>query len=68
MGDARRADAQQVDEVPTHDDGVELLAPLEAADALVPVDGQSALETLVDKSHKHAVGVSKELRTGIRES
>ena len=47
---------------------LETIAALFSADALVPVDGQSALETLVDKSHKHAVGVSKELRTGIRES
>ena len=29
---------------------------------------QSVLDELVDKSHKHAVGVSKELRIGIRES
>ncbi|MBK7167484.1 MAG: hypothetical protein IPH81_20145 [Candidatus Microthrix sp.] len=44
-----------------------------SADALLPggADGdgaQSALDDLVEKSHKHAVGVSKELRSGIRES
>jgi len=30
--------------------------------------GQSVLDTLVDASHKHAVGVSKDLRHGIRDS
>lgn len=30
--------------------------------------GGSVLDSLLDKSHKHAVGVSKDLRNGIRES
>jgi len=47
---------------------LETIAALFSADALVPGDGQSVLDDLVDKSHKHAVGVSKELRNGIRES
>ncbi len=47
---------------------LETIAALFSADALVPDGGQSMLDDLVDKSHKHAVGVSKELRTGIRES
>ena len=34
----------------------------------MPDDGQSVLDELVDNSHKHAVGVSKELRTGLVES
>ena len=52
---------------------LETIAALFSADALLPggVDGdgaQSALDELVDKSHKHAVGVSKALREGIRDS
>lgn len=51
---------------------LETVAALFSADALVPGSsgdgGQSLLDELVDKSTKHAVGVSKELRTGIRES
>ncbi len=52
---------------------LETIAALFSADALLPggADGdgaQSALDDLVEKSHKHAVGVSKELRSGIRES
>jgi len=47
---------------------LETIAALFSTDALVPDEGQSILDDLVEKSHKHAVGVSKELRTGIRES
>ena len=52
---------------------LETIAALFSADALLPggTDGdgaQSALDELVDKSHKHAVGVSKALREGIRDS
>ena len=47
---------------------LETIAALFSADALVPDGGQSVLDDLVDKSHKHAVGVSKELRNGLRES
>ncbi|MEZ5380505.1 MAG: hypothetical protein R2754_01775 [Microthrixaceae bacterium] len=52
---------------------LETIAALFSADALLPggtdADGaQSALDELVDKSHKHAVGVSKALREGIRDS
>ena len=41
---------------------LETIAALFSADALVPDEGQAVLDELVDKSHKHAVGVSKELR------
>ncbi len=52
---------------------LETIAALFTADTIVPgtlddAAGQSVLDDLVDKSHKHAVGVSKDLRTGIRES
>ena len=52
---------------------LETIAALFSADALVPGElttgeGTSAFETLVDNSHKHAVGVSKELRSSIRQS
>ena len=47
---------------------LETIAALFSADALVPDGDQSVLDELVDKSHKHAVGVSKELRNGLRES
>lgn len=47
---------------------LETIAALFSTDALAPVDGQSTMETLVDNSTKHAVGVSKELRHGIRDS
>ena len=44
------------------------LAALFSADALLPTDGQAPIDELADNSHKHAVGVSKELRHGIRRS
>lgn len=51
---------------------LETIAALFSADALVPGEltgeGVSVFEALVDKSHKHAVGVSKELRSSIRQS
>ena len=56
---------------------LETIAALFSADALTPggpaagedgAGGQSILDELSDKSQKHAVGVSKELRHGIRES
>ncbi len=52
---------------------LETIGALFSADALVPGSldaegGQSVLDDLVERSHKHSVGVSKELRTGIRES
>ena len=56
---------------------LETIAALFSADALTPggpaagedgAGGQSVLDELSDKSQKHAVGVSKELRHGIRES
>lgn len=47
---------------------LETIAALFSADALVPTDGPSVLDELTEKSHKHAVGVSKELRLGIRRS
>ena len=47
---------------------LETIAALFSADTLLPGDGQSVLDNLVEKSHKHAVGVSKELRSGLRES
>ena len=52
---------------------LETIAALFSADALLPggTDGdgaQSALDELVDKSHNHAIGVSKALREGIRDS
>lgn len=47
---------------------LETIAALFSADALVPTDGQSVFDQLIDKSHKHAVGVSKDLRDGIRLS
>ncbi len=51
---------------------LETIAALFSADALDPSadadGGQSVFDDLVDRSHKHAVGVSKELRHGIRES
>lgn len=47
---------------------LETIAALFSNDALVPVDGQSVLESFVDNSFKHAVGVSKELRASIRDS
>lgn len=52
---------------------LETIAALFSADALVPgtlipSGSTSPFETLVDKSHKHAVGVSKELRNSIRQS
>lgn len=52
---------------------LETIAALFSAGALLPggADGDGAqvrLTILVEKSHKHAVKVSKELRSGIRES
>ena len=47
---------------------LETIAALFSADALVPEGDQSVIDELIDKSHKHAVGVSKELRNGLRES
>ncbi len=52
---------------------LETIAALFSADAIVPgalegTAGQSVLDDLVENSHKHAVGVSKDLRNGIRES
>jgi len=47
---------------------IETIAALFSADALVPCEGQSTFDELTESSHKHAVGVSKELRERIRES
>jgi len=47
---------------------IETIAALFSAEAVIPDDGQSVLDELVEQSYKHAVGVSKELRVGIRES
>jgi hypothetical protein len=47
---------------------LETIAALFSTDVLVPDEGQAVIDDLVDKSHKHAVGVSKELREGIRQS
>ncbi|MEZ5249970.1 MAG: hypothetical protein R2713_12390 [Ilumatobacteraceae bacterium] len=44
------------------------VAALFSADALVPVDGTAQIDELRDASLKHAVGVSKDLREGIRLS
>ena len=37
-------------------------------DCLLPVDGRSLLDTLDENSHKHAVGVSEDLKYALRES
>ena len=47
---------------------LEMIASLFTSDALVPSDGRSVFEDLIERSHKHAVGVSSELRDGLRES
>ncbi len=47
---------------------LETIAAIFSADVLAPDEGASVMDDLVEKSHKHAVGVSKELRNGIRES
>lgn len=47
---------------------LETIAALFSADALVPEEGQSVADQLVSASRKHAVGVSKDLREGIRRS
>jgi hypothetical protein len=47
---------------------LETVAALFSADALVPEEGQSVLDVLATASQKHAVGVSKDLREGIRHS
>lgn len=44
------------------------IASLFSTDALVPTDGTATIDELRDASLKHAVGVSKELREGIRRS
>lgn len=56
-----RADVRKAGELET-------IAALFSTDVLVPDDGQAAIDELIDKAHKHAVGVSKELREGIRHS
>ena len=47
---------------------LEMIASLFTSDALVPSDSRSVFEDLIERSHKHAVGVSSELRDGLRES
>jgi hypothetical protein len=47
---------------------LETIAALFGAESLLVHDGQSALADLVDKGHKHAVKVSKELREALRQS
>jgi hypothetical protein len=47
---------------------LETVAALFSADALVPEEGQSVLDELATASQKHAVGVSKDLREGIRHA
>ena len=47
---------------------LETVAALFSADVLVPDDGRSVLDELSEKSHRHAVGVSQELRNRVRES
>jgi hypothetical protein len=47
---------------------LDTIAGLFSTDVLVPDEGQSVIDELDDKSHKHAVGVSKDLREGIRHS
>lgn len=47
---------------------LETVAGLFSADVLVPDDGQSTLDELVTASRKQAVGVSEDLRDGIRLS
>ncbi|HRB05377.1 MAG TPA: hypothetical protein PLP26_18525, partial [Ilumatobacteraceae bacterium] len=44
------------------------VAALFSADALTPFDGTAQIDELRDGSLKHAVGVSKDLREGIRHS
>ncbi|MGH3843604.1 MAG: Eco57I restriction-modification methylase domain-containing protein, partial [Pseudonocardiaceae bacterium] len=48
---------------------LETIAALVSGDSLLPGDdGNALLLTLLDESVKHAVGVSKDLRNGVRES
>ena len=47
---------------------LETVGALFSADALVPEEGQSVLDELTTASQKHAVGVSKDLREGIRQA
>jgi hypothetical protein len=47
---------------------LETAAALFGAESLLTHDGSAALSELVDKGRKHAVGVSKELREGLRVS
>ncbi|MBA2725263.1 MAG: hypothetical protein H0U53_04670, partial [Actinobacteria bacterium] len=47
---------------------LETIAALFSSDALTPSEGQSVLDELATKSHKHAIGVSEDLRDGIRYS
>jgi hypothetical protein len=47
---------------------IETIAALFSTDVVVPDEGQAVIDELSDKSQKHAVGVSKDLREGIRQS
>ncbi|MEV1249508.1 DNA methyltransferase [Nonomuraea sp. NPDC049750] len=47
---------------------LETIAALFGAESLINHEGQAALADLVDKGHKHAVSVSKELREALRQS
>lgn len=47
---------------------IETIAALFSGDVLVSEDGQAPIDDLLDKAAKHAVGVSRELREGIRHS
>lgn len=47
---------------------LETITALFSSDALVPSEGQSVLDELAIKSHRHAIGVSEDLRDGIRYS
>ncbi|GAA3572658.1 class I SAM-dependent DNA methyltransferase [Nonomuraea rosea] len=47
---------------------LETVAALFGAESLINHEGQAALSDLVDKGHKHAVSVSKELREALRQS
>lgn len=48
---------------------LETIAALVSRDSLLPADdGTTPLLTMLDESVKHAVGVSKDLRNGVRES
>ncbi|MEV6965271.1 type II restriction endonuclease subunit M [Hamadaea sp. NPDC051192] len=47
---------------------LETIAALLGAESLLVFDGQTALAGLVEKGHKHAVSVSKDLREALRQS